>query len=136
MSRRTAREAALQTLFQIDVGLVPAEQAFGFAVEHTPLKDGDKQFALRIVEQAARDWVKSNELIASSAVDWELDRLARVDRSLLKLALAELAIAAPDTPAGVIINEVIELAKKYSSEESGKFINGILGQLVREHGWT
>jgi N utilization substance protein B len=136
MSRRTAREAALQTLYQIDLGLVSPGEAFNYALEATPLDDKDRQFALAIIEQAVKDWSISDDLIAAAAVDWKLERLARVDRSLLKMAIAELMRRADDTPPGVIINEAIEISKRYSSEESSKFINGILGQLVRQQGWV
>jgi N utilization substance protein B len=131
MSRRNAREVVLQTLFQLDVGLSTRDKAFAFALEETPLGDKDREFAEVIVKRAVVDWQESDKVIAEAAIDWELDRLARLDRCLLRLALAELSIGAEDTPPGVIINEVIELAKAYSSEESGKFINGILGELLR-----
>ncbi|HSL93641.1 MAG TPA: transcription antitermination factor NusB [Bacillota bacterium] len=131
MSRRNAREVVLQTLFQLDVGLSTKDKAFAFALEETPLAKKDRDFAQGILDQAVADWEQSDKVMAGAAIDYELDRLARLDRCLLRLALAELAIGAEDTPPGVIINEVIELAKAYSSEESGKFINGILGEVLR-----
>lgn len=132
MSRRTAREVVLQTLFQLDVGLSTPQKAFEFALEEKPLPQKDLKFAEDILKRAVAEWDASDAVIAAAAIDWDLDRLARLDRCLLRLALAELSLAAEDTPAGVIINEAIELAKVYSSEESGKFINGILGQVVRQ----
>jgi N utilization substance protein B len=131
MSRRNAREAVLQTLFQLDVGLTTRDKAFAFALEETPLNNKDRVFAETILKQAVADWEESDKVMAEAAIDYELDRLARLDRCLLRLALAELAIGAEDAPPGVVINEVVELAKAYSSEDSGKFINGILGQIVR-----
>ncbi len=131
MSRRKAREVVLQTLFQLDVGLSTRDKAFAFALEETPLAKKDKEFAEAILRQAAADWDESDKVIADAAIDWELDRLARLDRCLLRLALAELAINAEDTPPEVVINEAIELSRKYSSADAGKFINGILGEVVR-----
>ena len=132
MSRRTAREVVLQTLFQLDVGLSTPQKAFEFALEEKPLPQKDLKFAEDILKRAVAEWDESDAVIAAAAIDWDLDRLARLDRCLLRIALAELSLAAEDTPPGVIINEAIELAKVYSSEESGKFINGILGQVVRQ----
>lgn len=131
MSRRKAREVVLQTLFQLDVGLSTKEKAFAFALEENPLARKDRDFAEGILSRAVADWDQSDKVMAAAAIDWELERLARLDRCLLRLALAELAMNAADTPPGVVINEVIELAKEYSSEDSGKFINGILGEVVR-----
>lgn len=131
MSRRKAREVVLQTLFQLDVGLSTKEKAFAFALEENPLGRKDRDFAEGILSRAVADWDQSDKVMAAAAIDWELERLARLDRCLLRLALAELAMNAADTPPGVVINEVIELAKEYSSEDSGKFINGILGEVVR-----
>ena len=135
MSRRAAREVVLQTLFQMDVGLTKAEKAFEFALETTPLDEKTRQYAQKIVEQAMKDWNTSGEMIAGVSVDWEVERLNRVDRSLIRLAIAEIALGVKDAPTSVIINEVIEMAKIYSTEESSRFINGILGQLARTQDW-
>lgn len=136
MSRRNAREAALQTLYQLDLGLVDAEQAFAYAIESTPLEEKDHNFARRIVSAATHHWQTIDEFIAESSVGWTIDRLARVDRSLLRLSLAEMLSHDPDTPVGVVINEGIELAKEYSTEESSRFINGMLGNIARKQGWV
>jgi len=136
MSRRTARQAALQTLYQLDLGLVEAPQAFAYAVESTPLQDRDADFAQRIIQAALTNWEDINSHIEEATVSWAIDRLARVDRSLLRLSLAEMLSHDPDTPVNVIINEGIELAKQYSTEESSKFINGMLGNIARKQGWV
>ena len=77
-------------------------------------------------EQAALD-----RLIADRAVGWKLDRIAHVDRNILRLALYEI-LHRPDIPSSVSVNEAVEMAKKYSTEDSGKFVNGILGTFLRE----
>lgn len=136
MSRRTAREAALQTLYQLDLGLVEAPQAFAYAVESTPLEERDEDFARRIISSATKHWEEINTYISEAAVGWSLDRLARVDRSLLRLSLAEMINPDKDTPVNVVINEGLELAKQYSTEESSRFINGILGNVARKQGWV
>jgi len=77
-----------------------------------------------LFEGAAHDSTALDELITKHADNWRLDRMAAIDRAILRLALHEMR--ATDTPAKVVINEAVELAKKFSSEESGGFVNGIL----------
>lgn len=136
MSRRTAREAALQTLYQLDLGLVDEPQAFAYAMESTPLESKDTDYARRIVRSALNHWDEINTFISDATVGWTIDRLARVDISLLRLSLAELLDHDPDTPINVVINEGIELAKQYSTDESSRFINGMLGTIARQQGWV
>ena len=131
MSRRLAREVALRTLFQLESGHVQREAAFAFALDTTPISPDLEPFSLQLVDDALKYQPESDQIIRVKSVDWDIDRLARVDRAILRLALGEL-LASTGMPTGVIINEAVELAKKYSTEESGKFINGILGNVVRE----
>lgn len=132
MSRRTARAAAMQALYQLDIGLASSTSAFAYALHATPLAEGDEQYARSLVSSAIAKWDDINALIDDALADWAIDRLARVDRSLLRLAVAEMLNYHPDTPVGVIISECIELAKEYSTEESSRFVNGILGAIARK----
>ena len=131
MSRRLAREVALRTLFQLDLGHISQDKAFAFALETTPLSESLVPFALELVDKAVVQQVASDSIISEKSIDWDLHRLPRVDRVILRLALGEL-LAQTGTPAGVIVNEAVELAHRYSTEESGRFINGLLGSVVRE----
>lgn len=131
MSRRWAREVALRTLFQLDTEHISQDAAFAYALDSLPLGEGFVDFAKGLVAVALKHQAESDEIISRKSVDWELNRLPRVDRTILRLALGEL-LAETGTPTGVIINEAVELANHYGSEESGKFINGILGSVVRE----
>lgn len=131
MSRRLAREVALRTLFQLESGHVPKDAAFAFALETTPISADLEPFSRQLVDDALEHQAESDQVIREKSVDWTIDRLARVDRAILRLALGEL-LAQNGMPTGVIVNEAVELANKYSTEESGKFINGILGNVVRE----
>jgi transcription antitermination protein NusB len=83
-----------------------------------------RTYANQLFEGAAHDSQALDELISKYAANWRLDRLAAIDRAILRLALHEMRTT--DTPAKVVINEAVELAKKFSSEESGGFVNGIL----------
>ena len=83
-----------------------------------------RTFANQLFEGAARDSKALDELISEHAENWRLERLSVIDRAILRLALHEMR--ATDTPPKVVINEAVELAKKFSSEEAGGFVNGIL----------
>lgn len=128
--RRLAREVALQALYFLDVcSTFSAEQAFE-AVCYTAedLDEKSAAFTRELVEGAARHRKELDAHIQSTAANWELGRMTAVDRSLLRLAAYEL-IHHPDTPVGVVIDEALEIAKKYSSEDSPRFINGILDKI-------
>ncbi len=83
-----------------------------------------RAFANRLFEGAVKDTAAIDELIVKQAENWRLERLAVIDRAILRLAIYELR--ATDTPPKVILNEAVELAKKFSSEEAASFVNGIL----------
>ncbi len=125
MSLRTkSREFAMQMLFQWDMSKqLPAKLELVFwksakAAEQT------RAFANQLFEGAAHDVAVLDELIVKHASNWKLERVAAIDRAILRLALHEMR--ATDTPAKVVINEAVDLAKKYSSEEAGGFVNAIL----------
>ena len=127
--RRSARELALKVLFQVDVGKLPIDEVLGNAAE---LDDTEvSEFAECLVAGAATHREALDEIIARYASGWALDRMANVDRNLLRLALYEILFL-DDIPASVSINEAVELGKTYSTAESGRFINGILGNFVRQ----
>lgn len=127
MSRRRARERALQVLFEVDVG----RQGLEAALERMrpDLTDAEWEY-LRAVSTGV--WSSRAELdrtIAALTVDWPLERLANTDRTVLRLAAYELLHT--DTPPQVVINEAVELAKRYGTEDSGRFVNGVLGAMAR-----
>jgi N utilization substance protein B len=114
----------MQMLFQWDMSeQEPArlEAKFWRAAKAT---EATRAFANRLFEGAAKDTVAIDELIVRQAENWRLERLAVIDRAILRLAIYELRTT--DTPPKVILNEAVELAKKFSSEEAGSFVNGIL----------
>lgn len=126
--RRQAREIAFKIIFQIDLGKLDPEEV----IRHTldPLKAAPEVTAY--VERLSRGVIAEqpslDRLLSQRAEKWELERLLSVDRSLLRLAAYEL-LHCTEVPKSVVINEAIELAKKYSSAESGGFINALLDQL-------
>lgn len=136
MSRRRARELALQSLFHVDVGQSEVEfalfQAFARDAESpaTALAEQDAEYARQLVRGASAHLGEIDKEIGQLAKEWALERMANVDRNVLRLAIFEI-LYRPDVPASAVVNEAVELVKQYSTAESGKFVNGILGSLLR-----
>ena len=130
--RRKAREIALQFLYQLDLGgdVDPTPHEADFWARH-PLDTGTRQFASAIVHGVTANRVRIDQAIGESAEHWDLDRMAVVDRNILRLAVYELLWSA-EVPPKVAINEAIEISKKFGTEDSGRFINGILDRVHRE----
>lgn len=129
MSRRRTRELALRVLFEVDVG----RQAMDAALDRVRAEVSEQEWAyLRGVCEGT--WGARRELdaaLAALTTDWPLDRLANTDRTVLRLAAYELTHT--ETPPQVVINEAVELAKRYGTDDSGRFVNGVLGALLRRH---
>ncbi|MEE9231769.1 MAG: transcription antitermination factor NusB [Acidobacteriota bacterium] len=126
--RRRGREFALQMLFQVDMtDQKPQEVMPLFWQSHT-VGDDVKQFAEDLFQGTVQIRPRLDTLLARTSAHWRLDRMPVVDRNLLRMALYEMLFQ-PDTPRVVVINEAIEIAKRFGSEDSGQFINGVLDQL-------
>lgn len=137
MSRRQARELALQVIFQVDLGRTDPDTAMFQALSReqeedafAPLRDKEAQYARDLVQGAWERKDEIDQVIARYAKDWALDRMAVVDRNILRLAIYEINHQ-NDVPDSVVADEAVELAKQYSTAESSKFINGILGSVIR-----
>lgn len=138
MSRHQARELALQVLFQIDVGRADPDTALfeAFTRESDEgrlerLGERDAQFTRDLVQGTWERREALDAIIAKYAKDWALDRMAAIDRNILRLAIYEINHR-DDVPASAAADEAVELAKTYSTAESGKFVNGILGTVIRD----
>lgn len=126
--RRRAREAALLLSFQMDMGGDDWQLA-AQVLEDIGLDAAGAAFAMQLAEAAAADREKSDGLIGKYAREWTLDRFAAIDRNILRLAISELLRDEQDN-VNIIINEAIELAKKFGDENSGALVNGILDTIV------
>lgn len=127
--RRQARETALQALYLTDVSSITAGDAYeAVCMVEEGLDEKSGAFAKQLVEGAADQRKDLDERIQKTAKNWELHRMASVDRSILRMAAYEL-LHLPETPVNVVIDEALEVAKKYSSENSSRFINGLLDKL-------
>lgn len=134
MKRRRAREYALQILFQLDVTNSKLNDDL-FENFWKDIKENDdvKEFANNIVIGTRKNITTIDKSIKKSAEHWSIERMAIVDRNILRAATYEL-LYRPDIPPSVIINEALEISKKYSSEDSSSFINGILDKIQRSKG--
>lgn len=136
MRKRTlAREFALQVLYQIDItGDAPesALQNFWKAHEDVSIEEETRLFTEKIVTGLAASLKEIDATISSYATNWQLARMAVVDRNILRMGCFELTCL-DDIPPKVAINEAIELAKKYSTQDAAKFVNGVLDKIKIEN---
>ena len=127
--RTKARSFALQALYEVDItghsGVEALEQRFA----DNPVNDRMQEFARKIVKGIEPIMNELDNFIAEHAPEWPIDQISTIDRNLLRIALWEMA-ATDDTPVKVAINEAIELAKKFGSDSSPRFVNGVLGSLA------
>jgi N utilization substance protein B len=132
--RRRAREAALQMLYQCEVGGVTpteAEAAHRQIEELGPVLPAETAaFAASLVEGTVANLARIDPLIEQSAEHWRLSRMAVVDRLVLRLAVFQL-LQLPDVPAPVVIDESVDIAALYGGPESGRFVNGVLDAIHR-----
>jgi N utilization substance protein B len=127
--RTKARERALQALYQIDVAASDIDEALGrFWRSFEPAEREVQALAEQFVRGVHRERRAIDERIEAASTNWRVDRMARVDRNALRLAVFELLHG--DAPVKVIINEAIELGKKFGSESSGAFVNGVLDRIA------
>jgi N utilization substance protein B len=131
MSRRLARERALMVLFQVDVGSADPENAFAWMDDAFGILNKNYDFAHRLVSGVLEHQQAVDQVIAGLSKDWKFERVAGVDRNIMRMALYEIFYS-PDVPDNVAVNEAVELAKTYGSEDSGRFINGILGKVLEK----
>ena len=132
MKRRRSREYALQIMFQLE--LTDSQLSDDMLSEFWEGNDEDeevKEFTYKTVTTARKNIDKIDEAIQKAAQHWSLKRMAAIDRNILRVATCELMFRT-DIPTSVAINEALEIAKKYSTEESAPFINGILDRIARE----
>ncbi|MBQ9763830.1 MAG: transcription antitermination factor NusB [Phascolarctobacterium sp.] len=150
MSRRLAREVVLQSLFQIDFNECEADSALNSALaEHdefaclNEVQEGEEVSAKAVSCMKAKDYAEKvlngvleniqtiDDKLSQYAVDWTVERMPATDRNILRIAVYEMLFAEEKIAPGVAINEAVEIAKLYGSEEAPRFINGVLGKMVR-----
>jgi N utilization substance protein B len=129
--RRTARECALQMLYEHDVGRHAPEMILETFWEMNEQPEKVREFASALFRGTIQRLKEIDRLIQSHTKNWRLNRMAAVDRNVLRLAVFEL-ISDVKTPDTVVINEALEIAKKFSTNESAQFVNGILDSIKND----
>jgi len=133
-TRRKSRELALQMLFQSDMGKQTQEQVERtFWAERKDLDESVRGFAEDIFRTALQRSEEIDNLIERRAEHWRMDRMATVDRNILRAGVAEF-LGFPKTPRPVVINEALEIARRFSTPESVQFINGVLDSVAKDLG--
>ncbi|ACT00963.1 transcription antitermination factor NusB [Paenibacillus sp. JDR-2] len=141
MKRRLAREIAVSSLYQLEMNEVTPMEAVDMLMEEARSEneieaefvenDQTDNYVRELVNGVAENKAAIDERLQHYLTGWQVDRLSRVDRQILRLAYFEIAYR-NDVPPKAAINEAIELAKHFGTEESGKFVNGVLGKLLKE----
>ena len=127
--RRRARERALQFLFEIDLSGARWEEALPTFWEFHPSKPSVRKYADQLVEGTMVHLTEIDNRLADTVENWSIDRIAPVERNVLRIAAFEMMWRG-DVPGRVIVNEAIDVAKKFSDTSSGKFVNGVLDRIL------
>ena len=133
ISRRKGREFAMQSLYAAEVGGQPVQQVGrddDGLLHDEPVSAETREYGQKLARAAGARLEEIDGLIAACADGWEIGRLAVVDRVILRMSIAEL-MTQPDVPPKVCINEAVEIARKFSTEHSSRFVNGVLDAVAR-----
>ena len=131
LKRRAARELVLKALFARDLGKAEPYSLLDQLVEEENSGEDAKKFSRHIIEGVIANQGNIDDTIQKYAIEWDVCRMAAVDRNIMRMALFEM-LYSPEIPDAVAVNEAVELAKIYGSEDSARFINGILGNVMKE----
>lgn len=151
MSRKQARELVLQSLFHLDFNALEEAEAQETVLDtvleavveefeadldneqkKTQLTKKDRVFAKQLLEGTRNNLTEIDTVIGENSKDWKVQRMSGIDRNILRLAVYELKFSEEKLDFGIVINEAVELAKKYGTDDSGRFVNGVLGSLAKK----
>ena len=127
--RHQARELALKVLFQLEGGDDDPEEVLGYHASEGAATGEVANFARQLVQGVIANQEKLDGILAGASEHWRLDQMAKVDRVILRIAVYEIAVERK-VPTKAAINESIELAKTFSGDEAGRFVNGVLGKVA------
>ncbi len=128
-ARRKGRELALQVLYQLEITRETSEQALHAFAESFESNPRAREFAWGLVHGVVERRDEIDAVIAGAAEHWRLERLSRIDVNVIRIATYEMT-AAPELPVEIVLNEAIEVARKYGSADSATFVNGVLDQVA------
>ena len=137
--RQRSRQAALQTLYARDFadpqqagGEISIEELFERVAQNFDLPAAARDFALKLASGTVSELSEIDELLAANAINWKISRMAAVDRNVLRLGIYELTRT--DTPVSVILDEAVQLARRFGAESSPSFVNGVLDAVAKQVG--
>lgn len=130
MGRKQAREGTMKILYQMEVNEDFSEEALDVYFINFDFDESEKKYIVDAMDKIRENLDSIDKYIESYSEGWNLNRLAKIDLAVLRIAIYEI-LYRDDIPVEVAINEAIEIAKKYSTDESFKFINGVLGGFVK-----
>ncbi len=131
MGRRASREMAMKLLYQLEIQREDVEEQKKMFFEENTLAEKDRAYISDVIDGVISNHEFINKLIEVHSKGWKISRLSKVDLSIMRLSIYEIHFR-EDIPYSVSVNEAVELAKKYSSEEAGSFVNGILSKVSSE----
>ena len=130
MGRRASREIAMKLLYQLEIQKEDREEQINYVLEENSLIDKDRDYVTDVVEGVAKNLSQIDKIIEELSRGWKIGRISKVDLSIMRLSIYEICYR-NDIPYSVSVNEAVELAKRYSSEDAGAFVNGILSKVSR-----
>ncbi|WP_290738564.1 transcription antitermination factor NusB [Fibrobacter sp. UBA3718] len=132
-SFRPARVFAMQLLYSMEITGQTAGEALPGILESQPLDDEQKKYGMKLVDLVQAHHDELDENIKTASAHWEIERMAKLDRIVARIAMVELLYVA-DIPMKVAITEAVQIANKYSTDNSGAFINGLMSGFIQAHG--
>ena len=138
MIRRVAREMVLHSLFQMDFTQAEPAEALAIALEVQKDEENSEEavkaekYAEKVLKGTAEMLPELDAMIGKYAINWDVKRMPGIDRNILRMAIYEMRFAEEKVPVNVAVNEAVELAKMFGTDKSARFINGVLGRLMRE----
>lgn len=130
MGRRASREAAMKLLYQLEIQKSDKSEQIDFALEEESLTDNDKMYIRSIVDGVNEKVILIDSIIEKKSMGWKISRLSKIDLSILRIGIYEI-LYREDIPYSVTVNEAVELAKRYSNEDAGAYVNGLLAKVSK-----
>lgn len=130
MGRRASREIAMKLLYQLEIQKEDREEQIKYVLEENSLTDKDLEYVTDIIDGVAKNMSILDKTIELYSKGWKIGRISKVDLSIMRLSIYEICYR-NDIPYSVSVNEAVELAKKYSNDDAGAFVNGILSKVSK-----
>lgn len=130
MGRRASRETAMKLLYQMEIQKTDKSEQIEMALEDENLTENDKKYIRNVIDGVNDKVDLIDSIIEKNSMGWKINRLSKIDLSILRLGIYEI-LYRDDIPFSVSVNEAVELAKKYSNEDAGSFVNGLLAKVTK-----